>query len=80
MKLVLLSLACLCLIGSVPATDADRTVVVWPEERVGVEYWVPFAVHGQHGVARCGTVEEARMLYAVLARAMTNSSGGKNAE
>lgn len=70
MKAMLLLVSCLCLLGSVPADEPDRTVVVWCEERVAGEWWVPFAVGSQSGVARCATVEEARMLYAVLAAAM----------
>lgn len=70
MKPLAVLLACLCLIGSSPAVEPDRTVVVWHEEPHNGEWWVPFAVGAQHGVARCGTVEEARCLYSVLAAVM----------
>ena len=70
MKLALVLLCCLLLAGSVPYAEPDRTVVVWREERVGGEWWVPYSVGTQHGVAKCGTVEEARMLYSVLAAVM----------
>lgn len=75
MRFVAVLLACLCLLGSVPAMEADRSVVVWwPEEHMG-EWWLPFAVHGQHGVARFRTVEEARMLYSVMAAVMVGGEG-----
>ena len=70
MKAVAVLAVCLALVGSVPATDADRTVVVWPEELHDGEYWVPYLVHGQYGVARCGTRAEAQRLYSVLAGVM----------
>ena len=66
MRLALVLLACLLLVGC----PMERSVVVWwPEEHAG-EWWVPYSVGTQHGVAKCGTVEEARMLYSVLAAVM----------
>jgi len=67
---LLLLAACLCLSGSAAPGPVDRTILVWHEELHNGEWWVPFAVGSQHGVARCGTAEEARALYAVLAAVM----------
>ena len=70
MKPLAVLLLCLALVGSSPAVEPDRTVVVWVEEPHNGEWWVPFAVGSQYGVARCGTVEEARMVYAAMAAVM----------
>lgn len=64
MKPLLVLLCCLLLAGC-----HGSVVVWWPELHAG-EWWVPFEVHGQSGVARCGTREESYRLYAVLAASM----------
>ena len=71
MKPLAVLLLCAGITGSVlPGPAPVPSVVVWPEHRVGDEWHVGVEYGGQVVVARFVRVEEARVVYAILAAKM----------